>query len=119
MIEKLKYEIKSYLPGRQNKSVYLIEPERMTVSIYKENSRKLESKKIITIQHTDFDNLCAEIDACIQSVDKLERFYDDLDCKLTIYHPFGRMETMPNGLGNKETYIAKIIENFLEKYEVE
>ena len=116
MIDKLKYDIKSYLPGRQNKSVYLIEPAQITVSIYKENSRKLESKKIITIQHTDFDNLCAEIEGCLQTADRLESFCDDRDCKFTIYHLFGRMETMPDGLGNKETYIGKIIENFLEKF---
>ena len=116
MIEKLKYEIKSYLPSRQNKSVYLIESEQIMVSIYKENSRKLENKKIITIQHTDFDNLCTEIESCIQSADRLDWFYDDLDCKLTIYHPFGRVETMSNGLGNKGIYIGKIIESFLKNY---
>ena len=95
-----------------------MEPEQITVSIHKENSRKLESRKIIPIQHTDFDNLCAEIESCLQTADRLESFCDDRDCNIIIYHTFGRLETMPDGIGNNETYIGKIFENFLDKYEV-
>ena len=83
---------------------------------YKADSRKAHSIREEKCSLIAFRNLCKQILKCIETADRNEMFIDDSSAKLTIYHKYGRTQTMDRGLGNDDIDIEYIMISFFEKY---
>ena len=81
---------------------------------YAPGSRKVEStyKGRCTVE--EYETLCAKIEACIESADRLDTFVDDASEELKIYHPYGRVQIVDRGLGNETVHIGNIMHEFLD-----
>ena len=63
-----------------------------------------------------FHSLCVRLVDCIETADSLDGYCDDLSEELTIYHKFGRIQTMDRGLGNEAVRIGDVMNSFLANY---
>lgn len=61
-----------------------------------------------------FEELCARIEECIDTADRWDFCVDDASEELKIVYDFGRTQTVDRGLGNAQTRIGKIMNNFLD-----
>lgn len=64
----------------------------------------------------DFHALCVRLVDCIETADSLDGYCDDSSEELTIYHKFGRIQTMDRGLGNEAVRIGDVMNSFLAGY---
>lgn len=83
---------------------------------YKVGSRKVDSVQKATCSLEDFKKLCDEIELCIEKADRLDFFVDDSSEELKIYYEYGRVQIVDRGLGNDDTHIGDIVNDFLEKH---
>ena len=83
---------------------------------YKSESRKVNfvHKSICSLE--EFEQLCNEIELCIENADRLNSYVDDTSGELKIFYKYGRIQTMDRGLGNDCTDIGEIVNSFLEKH---
>ena len=63
-----------------------------------------------------FHDLCVRLVDCIETADSLDGYCDDSSEELTIYHKFGRIQTMDRGLGNEAVRIGDVMNSFLANY---
>ena len=63
-----------------------------------------------------FHALCERLVDCIETADSLDGYCDDSSEELTIYHKFGRIQTMDRGLGNEAVRIGDVMNSFLANY---
>ena len=127
MIVKLKYQTKTFMPDATIKYVYEITPDKLKCSIRdcgfftdKDNPifKSIFRPHIVDVSKSDFDELYQKLVECITTADRRWKFFDDCDGKLTIYHEFGRIETMPKGYGNENLCVGNIIDEFLRNHGV-
>ena len=87
----------------------------IVVREYEFGSRKASSVQKTHCTVDRFKALCDDIEACIQSADRLDFYVDDSSEELKLYHRFGRIQTMDRGLGNEDRNIGIIMHEFLAK----
>ena len=85
---------KAYAPG--NRKAYLVTKAECTAQ--------------------DFHALCVRLVDCIETADSLDGYCDDSSEELTMYHKFGRIQTMDRGLGNEAVRIGDVMNSFLAGY---
>ena len=83
---------------------------------YKAGSRKINSIQKANFSLNEFQELCNKIELCIKNADRLDFYIDDASEELRIFYKFGRIQTMDRGLGNDNSHIGEIVNDFLEKY---
>ena len=83
---------------------------------YKPDTRKAHSIRKEKCSLIAYKKLCKEILKCIETADRNDFFVDDSSAELKIHHKYGRIQTMDRGLGNDNTNIKKIMENFFEQH---
>lgn len=82
---------------------------------YKFGSRKAEWVQNAHCSMEAFEKLCDDIEACIETADRLDFYVDDSSEELKIYHKFERVQLMDRGLGNGERNIGAIMHEFLDE----
>lgn len=88
----------------------------ITEKAYGPRSRKAHSVKKAECTAQEFTSLCERLVECIETADRLDGYCDDSSEELTIYHQYGRIQTMDRGLGNENIHIGEVMNRFLEKY---
>ena len=81
---------------------------------YGPGSRKVQSVRKGKRSVEDYKTLCAKLENCIESADRLDFYKDDSSEELKIYHKFGRVQIMDRGLGNEDVHIGEIMHEFLD-----
>ena len=81
---------------------------------YAPGSRKVKSTRKGRCTVEEYETLCAKIEACIESADRLDIFVDDASEELKIYHSYSRVQTVDRGLGNEHVSIGHIMNAFLD-----
>lgn len=119
-IEKLEYkrrffDVTTMRDGARITTV--IEKDGTIVSKeYGAASRKIDTVHRTTCSSQEFNELCSEIELCIENADRLDYYVDDSSEELTIFYKYGRIQKMDRGLGNDDTHIGQIVNAFLEKH---
>ena len=81
---------------------------------YDPGSRKVQSARKGKRSVEDYKTLCAKLENCIESADRLDFYIDDSSEELKIYHTFGRVQIVDRGLGNENVHIGEIMHEFLD-----
>ena len=81
---------------------------------YDPGSRKVQSVRKGKRSVEDYKTLCAKLENCIESADRLDFYVDDSSEELKIYHKFGRVQIVDRGLGNENVHIGEIMHEFLD-----
>ena len=81
---------------------------------YDPGSRKVQSVRKGKRSVEDYKTLCAKLENCIESADRLDFYVDDSSEELKIYHKFGRVQIMDRGLGNENVHIGEIMHDYLD-----
>lgn len=120
-VEKLRYavsyfDIKQMKPGARK--IYDFFPDgRIIVKEYEPGSRKQKSNRSFQISPIEFVQMYENIKRCIDNAERLEQYVDDSDATLTIFHSFGRSESMQRGLGTRDETVGTIITDCLNRFE--
>jgi len=119
-IEKLEYRRRffdiSVMKDGARKTTTITNDGTIISKNYQVGSRKVDSVQRANCSLEDFKKLCDEIEFCIEEADRLDFYVDDSSEELKIYYEFGRVQTVDRGLGNSNTHIGEIINDFLTKY---
>ena len=81
---------------------------------YDPGSRKVQSVRKGKRSVEDYKTLCAKLENCIESADRLDFYVDDSSEELKIYHKFGRVQIVDRGLGNENVHVGEIMHVFLD-----
>ena len=81
---------------------------------YDPGSRKVQSVRKGKRSVEDYKTLCAKLENCIESADRLDFYVDDSSEELKIYHKFGRVQIVDRGLGNENVHIGEIMHDYLD-----
>lgn len=65
-----------------------------------------------------FAALCNKLEYCIQHADRLDTYVDDTSMELKMFHQFDRVQIVDRGLGNAESNIGSIMNDFFEEQRV-
>lgn len=94
--------------------IYTITPDGKLVVREYRGSRKVHSQKVCHFSLEEYNALCKNIEACIESADRLDFYVDDSSEELKIYHLYGRIQTVDRGLGSKNNHIGGVMWDFLK-----
>ncbi len=83
---------------------------------YNAGSRKITSIQKAVCSLEEFEQLCNEIELCINNADSLDFYIDDASSELKIFYKCGRIQIVDRGLGYDNFRIGKIVNKFLSKY---
>ena len=116
-IRMIRYTEKAFDPFTMSYSrrIYTLYPEGLvTCALYAPGSRKMSRKEESRRAGAeDFRQMCAELNACLESADRLDKYVDDCGAEARIHRPFGRVDTVDRGYGNAETDVGNIISEYL------
>ena len=95
--------------------VYELYPDgKVSFAHYERGNRKPEATdEKHTASASDFMQLVADLNACIETADRDEMYVDDTGAEAIIYRPFGRTDTMDRGYGNGEIDVGQLISNYI------
>ena len=120
LIEKLEYRRRffdiSEMRDGARKTTVIVKDGTIVSKEYKVASRKVDSVQRTKCSEEAFKQLCDEIELCIESADRLDFYVDDTSEELKIFYKYGRVQIVDRGLGNGDTHIGAIVNNFLAKY---
>lgn len=120
LIEKLEYRRRffdiSEMRDGARKNTIITNDGTITSKEYKVASRKVDSVQRAKCSVKEFVQFCDEIELCIESADRLDFYVDDTSEELKIFYKYGRVQIVDRGLGNGDTHIGAIVNNFLAKY---
>lgn len=109
------FDITTMSPGA--KTVTAITDDGLIIKKeYVPGSRKAHSVKRSECSIEEFTSLCERLVVCIETADRLDGYCNDSSEELTIYHKYGRVQTMDRGLGNDDVCIGEVINHFLANY---
>ena len=83
---------------------------------YEPGSRKAHTVRAGECSVEAYQAICRRLAACIETADRREEYCDDARETLTIYHKYGRIQTMERGLGNGFVSIGEVMNDFLAEY---
>ena len=119
-IEKLEYRRRFFdifeMRDGARKNTIITNDGAITSKEYKVASRKVDSVQRTKCSVEEFMQLCDEIELCIESADRLDFYVDDTNEELKIFYKYGRVQIVDRGLGNGDTHIGAIVNNFLSKH---
>ena len=119
MFERMVYYINGYdgLAPRCRGRWYVTEIKADgNIIVEKYTGRKKVSTENCSVPVEDIREFYLELRECIETANGIEHFYDDHDGRLIIYHPFGRSESMPKGLGHGINVVGYMVMHFAAKY---
>ena len=109
------FDLVTMRPGAKN--VITITDDGLIIKKeYAPGSRKAHSVDKSGCSVEEFAALCERLMECIETADSLDGYCDDSSEELTIYHKYGRVQTMDRGLGNDDVRIGEVINHFLANY---
>lgn len=79
----------------------------------KGNSKAIEKHVTHTATEADFKKLCDEINDCMIKADNDNLYVDDCTAEIKITRPFGRVEILDRGYGNKKTDVGSIVSRYI------
>ena len=117
-ILKIRYAINTFdveTMRSHSRYVYELYPDGKVTYCHYEKGIRTAIDKNETHQATadDYRQLCAELNACIASADRLEMYIDDCSADVKIYRAFGRIDTMDRGYGNADTDVGQLITKYI------
>ena len=80
---------------------------------YNAGSRKAHTVKRCHIPSTIYMELCNAIELCIATADRQDFYVDDSSEELKLFHKYGRVQIIDRGLGNENTHIGAIMNEFI------
>lgn len=120
-ILKIRYTVTAFdyiqMQANSIRHVYELFPDgKVTYACFERGSRKaIRKSESHSASADDYRKLCEALNACIDSADRMEQYIDDSSAEVTIFRPFGRIDTMDRGYGNTNTDVGTLIAGYIHE----